>query len=113
MPTVPPVWASSTLLRVMDPSIAQDPARRTAPGASAASARAGAPGNAAPCSPAAARRYAPPRGAPASADARRHLRLRRLRQVRRHRHALEALDHAVLVAAHVERAAQALRPHAR
>jgi hypothetical protein len=52
-------------------------------------------------------------GAAALADPGRHLRLRRLGQVRRHRHALEPLDHAVLVAAHEERAAQALGPDPR
>src|SRR5690606_41958887 len=50
---------------------------------------------------------------PGSADAGRHLRRWRLRQVERHGYALEPLHDAVLVAADVERAAKALGPDAR
>src|SRR6056297_153554 len=58
--------------------------------------------------------YRPARDRPAapSADSGGDLRRRRLGQVARHRHALETLHDAVLVAADEERTAQALRPDA-
>src|SRR6056297_54099 len=98
MPSVPPVWSSRTWGRAMASAYrpGRDPPARDLPYA-------------------ATRARPPVRGLSAapSADPGGHLGRRRLGQVARHRHALETLDHAVLVAPDEERAAQALRPDPR